>query len=89
MKENNDSWFLFQVYDGILDRWSPVYCAATQTAAILECRDMQKKLPTRPFAAYHAGMFSAGIMVPAADSLPFFENLVDPLEVKDEVSAAE
>lgn len=90
MKKNNDSWFLFQIYDGILDRWSPVYCAATQMAALMECKELERKLANRPFRAYPIGYMEGGMLTTSsAINLPFYTYDVDLEEVKNEVSAAE
>lgn len=88
MRENTESWFLFQIWDGIMDRWSPVYCAATQMAAIMECKELQKKLPGRPFEAYPLGYIEGGVLTTSSSVyLPFYRYEVDLEEVKDEVSA--
>lgn len=90
MRENIESWFLFQIWDGILDRWSPVYCAASQMAAIMECKELQKKLPGRPFKAYPVGYIEGGkLRGTFSGLLPFHVYDVDLEEVKHEVSATE
>lgn len=71
---NTEYWFLFQLFDRITERWSPVYCAPTLAAAHLECRDLSKKRPNQVFVFVPLGTISDGVFVPSpSQTLQFGE----------------
>lgn len=57
-KEDDQSWFLYKLYDEVTERYTPIYSAPTETAARLECRDMINKQKNRPFIFIPLGTMS-------------------------------
>lgn len=82
MKKNDEVWFLFQVFDEITERWSPVYCAPTKEAARLECKDLQRK-SYRAFTMRPLGNMQDNNFVAVPDGDEYYE-----AGKKDEVPAA-
>lgn len=60
---NQDKWTLFQIFDLIMERWSPIYCAGSATAMRHECLDMAEKLKGRPFVCRRLGFMLNGEFV--------------------------
>lgn len=56
MKDNTESWALFQIYDHVTERWSPVYCAPSNAAARLEVKDLAKRQPNRMITMQFLGI---------------------------------
>lgn len=74
MKENNESWVLFQLFDRVLERWSPIYCGATKTSVDLEIKDMEKKTNDRPVMLRYLGVMSDGVFVADESADVFYGN---------------
>lgn len=89
MRDNNkDRWVLFQIFDCVLERWSPVYCATSIPSMDLECKEMAVKLKNRVFEVYALGEMCDGDFKPFSDlKIPVVYNKVE--EVLDEISAAQ
>jgi len=61
MKENKENWMLFQIFDAVLERWSPVYCGATVVSIRMEVEEMVKKTNGRPVKLRILGVIQDGI----------------------------
>lgn len=63
--DNLDPWVLFQIYDLVTERWSPIYCGMSETAIRLEIDETMKKMANRPLIVYILGTMKSGVFVPA------------------------
>lgn len=74
--DNNESWFLYQIFDNVSARYTPVFCAATKRAALYDCEDLIKRQVNRPFVMIPLGVITGGVFVESDDdSVQFGEML--------------
>lgn len=78
-KKNDESWVLFQIFDHTLERWSPVYCAATPISMHLECEDLMKKQPSRGFTCRMLGEIEDGIFTPGEQNKEYRVNFKEKM----------
>lgn len=64
MTENNEKWTLFQIYDEVSERWSPIYCGPSLTAVRLDIDELSKKQPNRPMTVVILGTMVDGDFKP-------------------------
>lgn len=85
---NKEVWTLFQICDGVTERWSPVYCLATETAIRLECKELVKKQPNRPFVMRVLGTISDKTFMAIAQPDQIFGEFAEEDFNASKVSAA-
>lgn len=84
MRDNNESWALFQLFDEMTERWSPVYCSPSILAARMEVKELSKKQPNRVLIFRVLGIIMDGSFEPVGSGDEKFGNP----EGTDEISAA-
>lgn len=83
MKDNDESWFLFQIFDHITERWSPVYCSPSKAAVKYEVLELHKRQPHRDLTVKYLGQICDGRFIQDIDLERVYAK-----EDEDEISKA-
>ena len=75
--QRSDRWILFQLFDCVLERWSPVYCGASEVAIDLEIKDMLKKYPNRPIVRIFVAELKGSEIFPKASEPKEYSEVTD------------
>lgn len=63
MKPNDEVWYLYQIFDVIMERWSPIYCESTVTALNLAVAELVRKQRNRPIVVRYIGQMCEGDLI--------------------------
>jgi len=69
--QQEGSWFVYQIFDEMIQRWSPPFFAHTKVVMRLEVQEMVKKMDNRPITVRTIGTLRDFQLTPEVEIIEF------------------